>query len=112
MKSKYYLAALLLAILSTEAYAAGSPLNESFTNLIALSNSAIDSGKQGDSQAFIDKTTTALEALKTQEEKGSSIRLQRSGGKLKAAIKSAKAGDLQAGISEVQQGIEVMQIVK
>jgi hypothetical protein len=112
MKTKYFIAALLLSMLSMGAYAAGSPMNENFTNLIALSNNALESGKQGDSQAFIDKTNTTLAALKIQEEKGSSIRLQRASAKIKTALKSAKAGDLQAGIAGVQQGIDIMEVDK
>lgn len=112
MKSKYFIAALVLSTLSMGAFAAGSPMNENFTNLIALSNNALESGKQGDNQAFIDKTSSTLAALKVQEEKGSSIRLQRASAKLKLALKSAKAGDLQAGIAGMQQGIDIMEVDK
>ncbi|QPK64538.1 hypothetical protein IVG45_06155 [Methylomonas sp. LL1] len=112
MKIKYFLMALLLSFLSLQAHAAGSPLNESFTNLIALSNNAVEAGKKGDTQAFIDSATVAWEALKEQNEKGSSIRLQRANAKLKAAIKAAKAGNLQQGIADVEQGIVEMQLEK
>ena len=112
MKIKYILMALLLSFVSLQAYAAGSPLNESFTNLIALSNNAVEVGKKGDTQAFIDSATVAWEALKEQNEKGSSIRLQRANAKLKAAIKAAKAGNLQQGIADVEQGIVEMQLEK
>lgn len=112
MKSKNVFAVMLISIWSIGAFAAGSPLNENFTDLIALSNSAIESAKEGDKQAFIDKLSTTLATLKAQEEKGSSIRLQRSSAKLKAALHSAKAGDLQAGIDDVQKGIDVMNISK
>ncbi|ATG90150.1 small metal-binding protein SmbP [Methylomonas koyamae] len=109
MKISYFLVALLLSCVSLSAQAAGSPMNESFTNLIALSNSAVEIGKKGDTQGFIDSTTAAWEALKQQNEKGSSIRLQRANSKLKAAIKAAKAGNLQEGIADVEQGIVEMQ---
>ncbi|WP_347986920.1 hypothetical protein [Methylomonas sp. AM2-LC] len=112
MKPKYYLVALLLSILSMGAFAAGSPLNENFTNLIALSNNAVEAGKQGDTQAFIEKANSTLVALKVQDEKGSSIRLQRASNKIKVALKAAKAGDLQEGIDEMQQGIVIMEIAK
>ncbi|MGD0959393.1 MAG: hypothetical protein ABSB19_06270 [Methylomonas sp.] len=112
MKPKYFLAVLLLSILATGAFAAGSPINENFSNLITLSNDAIEAGKQGDKQAFIEKINTALTALKDQDEKGSSIRLQRASSKLKSALKAAKAADLQTAIDQVQQGITIMQIVK
>ncbi len=112
MKPKYFLMTLFLSMLSMGAFAAGSPLNENFTNLITLSNNAVEAGKQGDKQAFIEKINTTLVALKTQDEKGSSIRLQRASNKLKIALKAAKAGDLQEGIDEIQQGIMIMETGK
>ncbi|WKJ92272.1 hypothetical protein QZJ86_09070 [Methylomonas montana] len=112
MKIRHFLMALLLSFGSFAAHAAGSPMNESFTNLIALSNNALEIGKKGDTQAFIDSTTIAWEALKEQNEKGSSIRLQRANAKLKAAIKAAKAGNLPEGIANVEQGIVEMQLEK
>lgn len=110
MRIKYFLVALMLSCVSLSALAAGSPLNESFTNVIALSNSAIEIGKTGNAQGFIDSTTVAWEALKQQNDKGSSIRLQRANTKLKDAIKAAKAGNLQQGIADVEQGIVEMQV--
>lgn len=112
MKTRYFLMAMLLALASLQAHAAGSPMNESFTKLIALSNNAIEIGKKGDTQGFIDSATVAWEALKVQNEQGSSIRLQRANAKLKAAIKAAKAGKLEEGVAEVEQGIVEMQLEK
>ncbi|MDT4288382.1 hypothetical protein RO575_02315 [Methylomonas sp. MO1] len=112
MKIRHFLMALLLSFGSLAAHAAGSPLNESFTNLLALSNNALEVGKTGDTKAFIESATVAWEAMKVQNEKGSSIRLQRANAKLKAAIKAAKAGNLQEGIAEVEQGIEEMKLAK
>lgn len=112
MKTTHYLIALLLTLASLQAAAAGSPMNESFTKLIALSNSAIEVGKAGNQQAFVESATVAWEALKQQNEQGSSIRLQRANAKLKAAIKAGKAGNLSEGISELEQGIVEMQLEK
>ena len=42
MKSRHPIAALLFFILSSAVQAAGSPMNEDFTNLISLSKSAIE----------------------------------------------------------------------
>lgn len=112
MKITHYLMALLLTLASLQAVAAGSPMNESFTKLIALSNSAIEVGKTGNQQAFVDSATVAWEALKQQNEQGSSIRLQRANAKLKAAIKAGKAGNLSEGIAELEQGIVEMQLEK
>lgn len=112
MKAKYILMALLLSVLSITVQAAGSPMNESFTELIALSNEAIEAGQQGNAQAFIEKINGTLEILKAQDEKGSSIRLQRTSAKLKMALKAAKAGKLQEGIEAVQEGIAIMESEK
>ena len=109
MKIKYFFMALLLSLFSLSAQAAGSPLNESFTNLIALSNDAIEIGKKGDAEAFVDSVKVALEALGEQNDKGSSIRLQRANAKMKAAVKAGKAGNLQKGIEALEQGIVEME---
>lgn len=112
MKTKYFLMALLLSLLSIKVQAAGSPMNENFTELIALSNDVIETGSQGDAKAFIQKLHETLEVLKAQDEKGSSIRLQRTNAKLKAALKAANAGNLQEGIASVQEGIDIMNLPK
>ncbi|TPQ24315.1 hypothetical protein [Methylomonas koyamae] len=108
MKTRYFLMALVLSWVSLSAHAAGSPMNENFTNLITLSNNALETGKTGDTKAFIDSATVAWEALKVQNEQGISIRLQRANAKLKAAIKAAKAGKLDEGMAELEQGIVEM----
>lgn len=108
MKTQYILMGFLLFMLSMGAHAAGSPINEDFTHLIDLSNQAIEVGKTGDTQAFIDTVIAVRKALSEQSETGSSIGLQRANAKLKAAVKAAKAGDLTKGIAAVEQGIEAM----
>ena len=92
-------------------HAAGSPMNEDFTHLIALSNNAIEAGKLGDEEAFLEKTNIAMDAYKEQasNEMGYSIRLPRTAPKLRAALKAAKAGNVQDGIAALEQAIEVMQ---
>ncbi len=108
MKINYFLMGLLLFTLSMEANAVGSPLDEDFTNLIGLSNNAIEVGKTGDAQAFLDSVKEARKALGVQSEEGSSIGLQRANSRLKRAEKAAKAGDLEKGIAAVEQAIVVM----
>lgn len=112
MKTRYFLLAMLLSLISLQANSAGSPLNESFTNLIALSNQAIEIGKKGDKDGFIASIDTTLESLKEQNDKGSSIRLQRANTKLKEAKKAAKAGDMAKGVADVEQAIVDMQVQK
>jgi hypothetical protein len=112
MKNQYILMGFLLFLLSMGAHAVGSPMNEDFTHLVDLSNQAIEVGKTGDTQAFIDSVNVVRKALSEQGETGSSIGLQRANAKLKAAVKAAKAGDLPKGIAAVEQGIEIMKIKK
>jgi hypothetical protein len=109
MKTKYFLMALLLSLFSLGAQAAGSPMNESFTNLIALTNTAIDVGKKGDAPAFVDSVQVALNALGEQNDQGSSIRLQRANAKMKSAVKAGKAGNLPEGIAALEKAIVEMQ---
>ncbi|MCQ8127667.1 small metal-binding protein SmbP [Methylomonas rivi] len=111
MKSRHPIAALLFFILSSAVQAAGSPMNEDFTNLISLSKNAIEAGKQEDAQAFAEKTNIAMEALKAQaqNEKGYSIKLPRASAKLKAALKAAKAGNIQEGIDNLELAVTEMQ---
>jgi hypothetical protein len=101
--------ALSLFLIPLGSFAAGSPMNESFTELIGLSNEAIEVGDKGDAKAFSEKVAATVAILKTQDEKGSSIRLQRASSKLKAGLKAAKAGRLPEGVVDVQQAVEIMQ---
>lgn len=52
-----------------------------------------------------------MDAYKEQasNEKGYSIRLPRTAPKLRAALKAAKAGNFQDGITALEQAIEIMQ---
>jgi hypothetical protein len=109
MKSKYFLMVLLLSCLPMGVFAAGSPMHENFTDLIALSNDAIEVGNGGDAQAFINSINLTLTTLKAQDEKGSSIRLQRASAKLKVALHAAKSGNTKEGVEAIQQAIEIMQ---
>lgn len=111
MKTRHLLVALLSALLSAGAHAAGSPMNEDFSNLIALSKDALDAGQSGDQQAFLAKTNIAMDAYKEQasNEMGYSIRLPRTAPKLRAALKAAKAGNLQDGMASLEQAIDIMQ---
>ena len=112
MRTKPLLMIGLLSVLSMGAYAAGSPVHENFTDLIALSNTAVELGQQGDAPGFIAKTNETLEVLNAQEERGSSVRLQRADEELRAALKAAKAGNLPAGVAAVEKGIAVMKAEK
>lgn len=86
-------------------------MNEDFTNLIALSKSAIEAGKANDSTVFVEKINLAVDAYKAQEEasKSYSIHLPRAGKQIKAALKAAKAGNLQEGIADLENTIVEME---
>jgi len=111
MKPAQLLMALLLSFLSITVHAAGSAMNEDFTNLIALSKNAIEAGKNNDAPAFLDKTNLVYEAYNTQERATTSysIHLPRAGTHIKAAVKEAKAGNTQKGITELEEAITEMQ---
>lgn len=109
MKIKYFMMALLLSFFSLGAQAAGSPMNESFTNLIALTHTAMEVGAKGDAQAFVDSVQVALTALGEQNDQGSSIRLQRANAKMKMAVKSGKAGNLPQGIAALEKAVVEME---
>lgn len=112
MKIKYFLLALLLSVFSLTAGAAGSPMNENFANLIALSNTAIDVGNTGDAAAFVDSVKAVLTAIGEQNDKGSSIRLQRADARMKKALRVGKAGNLSEGIAAMKSAIVQMEAVR
>lgn len=109
MKTKYFLMAILLSVFSLTAQAAGSPMNESFTNLIAMSNEAIEVGNAGDASAFVESVKTVLTAIGEQNDQGSSIRLQRADARMKKALKAGKAGKLPEGIAAMKEAIVQME---
>lgn len=86
-------------------------MNEDFSNLIALSKSAIETGKANDSAVFLEKVTVAVDAYKAQEEasKSYSIHLPRAGKQLKAALKAAKAGSIAEGVTDLENAIAEME---
>ncbi|OAI17164.1 hypothetical protein A1507_11170 [Methylomonas koyamae] len=107
MKPIHLLVALLFSFLSLNVQAAGSAMNEDFTNLIALSKSAIETGKGNDTAAFLEKVNLAIDAYKAQEKetKSYSIHLPRAGNHLKAALKAAKAGNIAEGVTDLENAI-------
>jgi hypothetical protein len=109
MKLKNLFAALLLAFFSLGvAHAAGAPMNEDLAKILALSQKAAASGKEGNAAAFVQDAEAALQQSKTQIEQRSSPSLERIVPKLKTAVREGKAGNLTAGVEAVEAAISLM----
>ncbi|MBK8816097.1 MAG: hypothetical protein IPN42_11640 [Methylococcaceae bacterium] len=94
MNFKHILAAIMLSLLSFGvAQAAGSPIHEDYTALLAASEKMLTAAKASDITTFTDAATEASDIAKDQGNKGNSPRLQRISTKIKQAKKAAKSGD-------------------
>ncbi len=100
MNFKNILAVLMLSLFSIGvAQAAGSPIHEDYTALLAASEKMLAAAKASDITGFTDAATEASEIAKDQGNKGNSPRLQRISTKIKQAKKAAKAGDFATATS-------------
>ncbi|MEQ1560952.1 MAG: hypothetical protein ABL933_18705 [Methyloglobulus sp.] len=109
MNFKHILAVLLLSLCSTGAvYAAGSPINEDYTALIALGEKMLEASKASDATAFSATATEASDVAKDQGNKGNSPRLQRISTKIKMAKKAVKAGDFGLATSLTEEALAEM----
>jgi hypothetical protein len=106
MNFKYILSVLLFSLFSSGVvYAAGEPINEDLSALIALSEKMIEAGKQSDTTGFVTAAEEASSVAKEQGMKGNSPKLQRVAPKFKAAKKAVKAGDFETGIKLAEEAI-------
>lgn len=106
MKFKYILAALWLFLsVSGVVHAAGSPINEDYTALIALAEKMLVASKASDATTFAAVATEASEVAKDQGNKGNSPRLQRISSKIKQAKKSVKSGDFPQATAQVEEAL-------
>ena len=106
MKFKHILAALLLLLsASGVVHAAGSPINEDYTALIALGEKMLAASKASDATSFTAVATEASEVAKDQGNKGNSPRLQRISSKIKQAKKSVKSGDFALATAQVEEAL-------
>ncbi|MEQ1545518.1 hypothetical protein [Methyloglobulus sp.] len=104
MNFRHILAALLLSLFSLSvAQAAGSPLHEDYTALLAISQKMLDAAKASDVTAFTTAASEASDVAKDQGNKGNSPRLQRISTKIKQAKKAAKAGDFNLATSLTEE---------
>jgi hypothetical protein len=109
MNFRHILAALMLSLLTMGVvHAAGSPINEDFTNLLGLSDKMIAAGKAADATTFITLADEAIGATKDQGNKGGSPALQRVGYRYKAAKKLVKAGDFEQAVKLVEETVVEM----
>ncbi|MEQ1484272.1 hypothetical protein [Methyloglobulus sp.] len=94
MNFRNILAAMMLSLLSIGAVqAAGSPIHEDYTALLALSEKMLEAAKASDATGFTAAATEASDVAKDQGNKGNSPRLQRISTKIKQAKKAVKSGD-------------------
>jgi len=109
MKLKHAFAALLLSAFSIGgAQAAGSPMNEDFTQLVALSQKAIATGKSGTAEAFAVDAEAAFKLAKEKSTTANSPAMQRITSKLKAAMNEAKAGKVAEGTVALEDALTSM----
>jgi len=109
MNLKHAFAALLLSAFSISgAQAAGSPMNEDFTQLVSLSQKAIATGKSGTVEAFAVDTEAAFKLAKEKSTTANSPAMQRITSKLKAAMNEAKAGKVPEGTVALEEALVSM----
>lgn len=109
MKLKHAFAALLLSAFSIGgAQAAGSPMNEDFSQLSALSQKAIETGKSGNVEAFAADAEAAFKLAKEKSTTANSPAMQRITSKLKAAMNEAKAGKVPEGTAALEEALANM----
>jgi predicted ATP-grasp superfamily ATP-dependent carboligase len=109
MNFKHIMMVLLLSLsASGMVYAAGSPINEDYTALIALGDKMLAASKASDVSTFAIVATEASDVAKVQGNKGNSPRLQRISTKIKQAKKSVKAGDFLQATTLIEEALAEM----
>ncbi len=89
-------------------YAAGSPINEDYTALIALGEKMLAASKASDASTFTAVATEASDVAKVQGNKGNSPRLQRISTKIKQAKKSVNVGDFLKATTLIEEAMVEM----
>lgn len=109
MRLKHLFLALLLSLFSIGgAQAAGSPMNEDFSQLVALTQKAIATGKTGSVEAFAADVEAASKLAKEKSTTANSPAMQRIASKLKAALNEAKAGKIPEGTAALEEALANM----
>ena len=105
---KKLLAGLAISVFSLAAHAAGSPLNEDFSQLIGISEKILEAAKASDNTTVVQLAEEGISVAKDQGMKGQSPSLQRVSEKLKAAKKAGKKSDFAAVNTSVEAAIAEM----
>jgi hypothetical protein len=109
MKLKHTFLVLLLSLLFIGgALAAGSPMNEDFSQLATLTQKAIETGKTGNAEAFAADAEAAFKLAKEKNATANSPAMQRIASKLKAAMNEAKAGKIPEGTAALEEALANM----
>jgi hypothetical protein len=109
MKLKHAFAALLLSgFFMSNAQAAGSPMHEDFSQLSALAQKAVDTGKTGNAQAFAADAEAAFKLAKEKSTTANSPAIQRITSKLKAAMNEAKEGKIPEATADLEEALAKM----
>ena len=109
MNFRHILTAMMLSLLSIgAAQAAGSPLHEDYTALLAISDKMLEAAKAKDTTGFATAASEASDVAKDQGNKGNSPRLQRISTKIKQAKKAAKSGDFDGATKLVDEAVVEM----
>ncbi len=109
MNFKHILVVLFLSLGSSNlVYAAGSPINEDYTSLIALGEKMLAASKTSNASSFSTLASEASDVAKDQGSKGNSPRLQRISTKIKQAKKAAKADNFLQATTLIEESIAEM----
>jgi len=109
MKLKHAFAVLLLSVFSIGgAQAAGSPMNEDYTELAAATQKAVNTGKTGTVEAFAVDAETAFKMSREKLTTLTSPSMQRITSKIKVGMNEAKAGKVAEGTAALEEALNMM----
>jgi hypothetical protein len=109
MNLKHAFAALLLSAFSIGgAQAAGSPMNEDYTQLAAATQKAVATGKTGTVEAFAADAEVAFKIAKEKLTTLTSPSMQRITSKIKTGMNEAKAGKVAEGTAALEEALGMM----
>lgn len=83
-------------------------MNEDFTDLIGMTTTTIEIGKQGKLDEFLASLETALDKVKAQTVNGNSPKLQRVSTRLKTAKKLGKKGQIKEATAAAEKALQII----
>lgn len=101
-------AALIISLFSVTAFAAGSPMNEDFTELLSISDKILEAAKNSDGTTVSSLAEQGILVAKDQGMKGQSPGLQRVSERMKAAKKAGKKGDFEKATKAINEAVAEM----